>query len=172
MFIRATSSINRSSEILINKDHIKWCRSSWSGTKEDKICTVKFYGADDNIIGERVLGKGDQEIIDMLTTTLVPVASAGFSLLRIRDKDEGYGELTLEETPIIAFRVYEDYGFPLPIVVDDCNNDIMSIRGLWGIKMPNGRVSVPYDCDFDTVEAFMADAKKKEKALATHKFFK
>ncbi len=58
-------------------------------------------------------------IVDTLTTTIVPVAGAGFSMVHIRGEDEGYDKPTLEEIPISAFRVYDEYGVPIPVVVDD-----------------------------------------------------
>ena len=115
MFIRAKTDFN--AEILINKDHIKYSRSTWGGGPEKRTCKVKFYGVDNELIGEKDCPPGyggDQETVDMLTTTIVPVAGAGYTMVRII-RDEDSNKLIIEETPIIAFRVSDElYGVPFP----------------------------------------------------------
>ena len=162
MFIKAHDR-NGNDEILINTNHVKRCRTVWLRTKE--TYKTYFYGADDEAIGERE-SKNDQELIDRLTTTLVPVAGAGYTMVYIRTKEDGYDEPTIEETPIIAFRVYDGYGVPLPVIVDESNDDIMNTPGQWGIKMPNGRVLVPYTREYESPEAFLADIVKKIEKVA------
>lgn len=86
-----------------------------------------------------------------LTSTIVPVQSDDFTLCTVAD--DGFGNLKLYETPIIAFRVYEENKFPEPIALTDL--DPMERTEKWAIRFPSGKVMAPCGDEFDSTHGFL-----------------
>jgi hypothetical protein len=106
---------------------------------------------------------------DVFETTIIP-AQSGFSVIELYEIDDP-PEIIMDLYPVIGWKVTESYDVPMlrPLIyhVDDSAGDSAS----WPVLYPDGRVVVPMETIFPTIEEYRAHAikemaEKKERAEA------